>query len=491
MEFERLPEEFARPPMEPATAMEPKGMPEEISFAPERRCDEPREEFEGKSGGNAGDEGDGSRHGLVKKLMMMPVVTSIATLSIVFASYGVDPLGDDFLNHEGYHDYFEEHDKDHDKDRDRSSDHGHSDGRGNVREYPGDLTDAHVQVIYVPTGEEYYAEGTGEAALADAREWVERQGGDPDSLTYVNDYVTYQKKADGAFVGDEDYLEGAYDPFGNIHEVETLHVIYYAYASVDDVPADVSNDLGDNHGEPDDYGESDHYPFPELTNLDPDFEGNYASSRLIDVPYDGSEEFIRIYSLGDEDYVFLHAGQYWKDYEGITEETRRGISYDAERNVLTLQNFEAEILGVNLMGNGFTIELIGNSYVNQVTVWGYHYGGSVRFTGSGSLVINDHYASATGGLVLDAEDSESCMMVEDGVILEIYGGNQEQYVPAIQVKDSTMDRVIYYSPEMELYAKAAMAGSAGEGTEVKEGYISLVSAPDGTRADYVHFAPKE
>ena len=473
--------------MEPATAMEPKGMPEEISSAPERRCDEPREEFEGKSGGNAGDEADGNRHGLVKKLMMMPVVTSIATLSIVFASYGVDPLGDDFLNHEGYHDYFEEHGKD----DGRSSEHGRSTGRNNVREYPGDLTDAYIHVTYVPTWEEYFAGGTGEVALGYAREWVAEQGGDPDSLTYVDHYFSTRLYADGPIVGDSDNLAGAYDPWGNIHEEEVVHIMYYAYESVDDVPADVSYEPGNGQADPDEYGESDHYPFPELTNLDPDFEGNYASSKFVDVPYDGSEEFIRIYFLGDSDYTFIHAGRYWQDYEGVVEETRSGISYDAERNVLTLQNFEAEILGVNLMGNGFTIELIGNSYVNQVTVWGYHYGGSVRFTGSGSLVINDHYASATGGLVLDAEDSESCMMVEDGVILEIYGGNQEQYVPAIQVKDSTMDRVIYYSPEMELYAKATMAGSAGEGTEVKEGYISLVVAPDGTRADYVHFAPKE
>lgn len=487
MEFERLPEEFARPPMEPATAMEPKGMPEEIVSVPEQRCNEPREEFEGRSGGNDGEDGGTTRHSLVKKLMMMPVVTTVATLSIVFASYGVDPLGDDFLNHEGYHDSFEEHDKD----RGGSGEQGRSKGRENVREYPGDITDAYIHVTYVPTGEEYFAGGTGEVALQYAREWVAEQGGDPDSLTYVDHYVSTRLYADGPIVGDPDNLADAYDPWGNIHEEEVVHIMYYAYKSVDDVPADVSYDPGEGQADPGDYEESDHYPFPDLPNLDPDFDGYYASSNFVDVQYDGSEEFIRIYFLGDSDYTFIHAGQYWKDYEGVVEESRSGISYDAARNVLTLQNFEAEILGVNLMGNGFTIELIGNSYVNQVTIWGYHYGGSVRFTGSGSLVINDHYASATGGLVLDAEDSESCVMVEDGVILEIYGGSAEHYTPAIQVNNSTMDPVIYYSPAMELYAKATMAGSAGEGREVLENYTCVIIAPDGSRADYVHFAPKE
>lgn len=484
MEFERLPEEFARPPMEPATAMEPKGMPEEIFSTQEQRGDKPGDEFEGKSGGSAGEGEDGSRHGLVKKLMMMPVVTTIATLSIVFASYGVDPLGDDFLNHEGYHDYFVERDKDHDKDHDRSSNHGRSDGRGNVREYPGDLTDAHIQVIYVPTGEEYYAEGTGEAALEDAREWVERQGGDPDSLTYVNDYVTYQKKADGPIVGDEDDLEGAYDPFGNIHEVETLHVIYYAYASVDDVPADFGNDH-------DDHNENDEYYFPELSNLEPDFEGNYASTQLYQPPFLGSEEFVRMGFSGDQEYTYLHAGQYWKEQLGAQEVRRSDVSYDAERNVLTLHDCEADLLDVNLMGNGFTIELIGNNYVNQVVIWGYHYGGSVRFTGSGSLVINDHYAREDGGLILKAEDSESCIMVEDDVILEIYGSNGEQYMPAILVLESDMDPVLYHSPAVEVYAKSSATGSSGEGTMVREDDAFVITAPDGTVADYVHFAPKE
>lgn len=225
--------------------------------------------------------------------------------------------------------------------------------------------------------------------------------------------------------------------------------------------------------------------------MDPDLDGNYAGTRLYGDQYMGSEEYVRFYASGDDGYTYLHAGQYWKDYEGAAEVTRSGISYDAERNVLTLRDFAAEILDVNLMGNGFTIELIGNSYVNQVVIWGFHYGGSVRFMGSGSLVINDHYANVNGGLILQCEESESCIMVEDGVTLEIYGGSPEQYTPAIQVVDSIMDPVIYYSSAMELYAKATLAGSAGEGSEVRENYVCLITAPDGSRADYIHFAPRE
>ena len=487
MEFERLPEEFARPPMEPATAMEPKGMPEEIFSTPEQRGDKPGDEFEGKSGGSAGDGEDGSRHGLVKKLMMMPVATTIATLTIVFASYGVDPLGDDFLNHEGYHDYVEEHEKDHE----RSGDHGHSSGRENVREYPGDITDAYVHVTYVPTGEEYFAGGTGEYALNDAREWVAEQGGDPDSLTYVDHYFSTRLYADGPIVGDPDNLASAYDPWGNIHEEEVVHIMYYAYESVDDVPADVSYDPENGRDGLGDYGEQDQYVFPELNNLEPDFDGNYAATALYYPPFMGSEEYVRMGFSGDQEYTYLHAGQFWKDQYGAQEVRRSDVSYDAEKNVLTLHDCEAEVLDVNLMGNGFTIELIGNNYVNQVVIWGYQYGGSVRFTGSGSLVINDHYATPTGGLLLRAENSESCIMVEDDVILEIYGYHDDQLIPAVRVLESTMDPVLYHSPAVEVYAKSTMTGSSGEGIMIRDGDGFVITAPDGTVADYVHFAPKE
>jgi len=227
--------------------------------------------------------------------------------------------------------------------------------------------------------------------------------------------------------------------------------------------------------------------FPELDNLDPDFEGNYAWSG------EGTEEYVRFYRENDDTGYYLVKGSAWDKYDaaGQLVSDEPGISYDRDSNTLTLTDFSGYYLDVNLMGNGFTIELIGNNYVNQVVIWGYHYGGSVRFTGSGSLVINDHYAREDGGLILKAEDSESCIMVEDDVILEIYGSNGEQYMPAILVLESDMDPVLYHSPAVEVYAKSSATGSSGEGTMVREDDAFVITAPDGTVADYVHFAPKE
>lgn len=63
--------------------------------------------------------------------------------------------------------------------------------------------------------------------------------------------------------------------------------------------------------------------------------------------------------------------------------------YDISTNTLTLDNFTGEVLEVNLMGNGFTINLIGENHLDELIMWGAGYGGSVTFTGTGSLTLNE------------------------------------------------------------------------------------------------------
>ncbi len=95
-----------------------------------------------------------------------------------------------------------------------------------------------------------------------------------------------------------------------------------------------------------------------------------------------------------------------------------GASYDLATNTLTLENFTGRQINVNMMGNGFKIKLVGDNYLEQILVWGFGYGGSVTFTGDGSLTL---YNSGGKALVLEAEDSESCIMIDKGVSLDIYG----------------------------------------------------------------------
>ncbi|MBO4750474.1 MAG: hypothetical protein J5546_09165 [Lachnospiraceae bacterium] len=80
-------------------------MPIEVAspIAPSTLITEPtkvQEEFSGKSGGAESETA--KLHKLVKRLMLLPTATALATASLFFASAGVDPLKDDFLSQENY-----------------------------------------------------------------------------------------------------------------------------------------------------------------------------------------------------------------------------------------------------------------------------------------------------------------------------------------------------------------------------------------------------
>ena len=194
--------------------------------------------------------------------------------------------------------------------------------------------------------------------------------------------------------------------------------------------------------------------FPTLGNLDPDFAGDYAWSG------DGSEEYIRFSRDGDAEASYLQKGGAWDVYdpEGkvVTDDA---AVYDRGSNTLTLSGFDAAMLDVNLMGNGFTIDLVGDNHIGAISVWGAMYGGSVKFTGDGTLTV-DH------GIVLNCEGSGSCLMVAKGVTLDVTGESG-----AINIYDSTLtDTAIYLSKSLEI--DGGKTGSVGDPIE----------APDGTMA---------
>ena len=122
-----------------------------------------------------------------------------------------------------------------------------------------------------------------------------------------------------------------------------------------------------------------------------------------------------------------------------------GASYDEATNTLTLENFDrpGTYINVNLMGNGFKIRLVGNNTAKCLVAWGFYYGGSVTFTGDGTLTLlnNDGY-----GIDMRAEDSKSCIMIEPTVTLDVAGG-----YGAIILQDSRADKGIYYLEPMIMY----------------------------------------
>ena len=97
----------------------------------------------------------------------------------------------------------------------------------------------------------------------------------------------------------------------------------------------------------------------------------------------GSEEYLYV------DSQYLHAGTIYTD-NGTAIGTVSGASYDKTTNTLTLNNFTGGVIDANLLGNGFKIELIGENSLDYICIWGAMYGGSVTFTGSGSIKINEN-----------------------------------------------------------------------------------------------------
>ncbi len=259
-------------------------------------------EFGGASGGRARE--GASRHERLKRLFLVPVASAIAAVSIIFASLGSDPLGNDFLN------------------KPSSS-------------------------VVTPT-------------------------------TPVTPTPTPPKP------------------------------------STDTEPPETEKT-------PDEYDDS----FPAIVNADPDFAGDFAWAGM------GSEEYLIV------DGNFLHAGTYYSTSGVDIVGAIPGASYDKETNTLTLTDYHGSFIDANLMGNGFKIELVGDNSLDYVQAWGAMYGGSVTFTGEGSITLNEN-KTAVSGINLNCEGSPSRLMIDRGVTLDVYGS------PALSINDSTVDDTVVY-----------------------------------------------
>ena len=151
------------------------------------------------------------------------------------------------------------------------------------------------------------------------------------------------------------------------------------------------------------------------------------------------------YGILDEDYiqVFDRQANRWEFLYLNRNQTQNtvsqsGISYDRSTNTLTLNNYHGAGISANMMGNSFTVELIGENVLTQdFMIWGFYTAGSVHFTGTGSLSINTDLVSPIG-LDLECEFSESCIMIDESVTLDIYGSTY-----ALVVNGTITDKGVY------------------------------------------------
>ncbi|MBQ6293050.1 MAG: hypothetical protein IJK77_04190 [Lachnospiraceae bacterium] len=166
--------------------------------------------------------------------------------------------------------------------------------------------------------------------------------------------------------------------------------------------------------------------FPNLPNPNPNTS----------VPSYGvlNEDYIQIFdrTARTESFIYVNPAT------GAPTVSVPGLSYDRSTNTLTMNNYHGAGISANLLGNGFTVELVGENELTQCfMVWGFYTGGSVHFTGSGSLTINSGQEQPIG-LQLLCEFSTSCIMIDDSVTLDIYGS-----VSAVELQDTDAEKAIY------------------------------------------------
>ncbi|MBQ9413803.1 MAG: dockerin type I repeat-containing protein [Clostridia bacterium] len=101
-----------------------------------------------------------------------------------------------------------------------------------------------------------------------------------------------------------------------------------------------------------------------------------------------------------------------------------GVTYDRETNTLTLDNLKQArwLLETEMMGDDLIINLVGHNELAKIVVLGDEWGGSVKFEGDGSLILNEDrlYESA---IVFEPAGADVMMTVGKNVSLYFYGEN--------------------------------------------------------------------
>ena len=99
------------------------------------------------------------------------------------------------------------------------------------------------------------------------------------------------------------------------------------------------------------------------------------------------------YGTWDEAYIIFFNQEGYKDVyrQSTVKNEMNGAVYNKSTNTLTITNLQTDMsLETNLMGDDFKINVVGTNKIPRISVWGYGYGGSVYFTGTGTLTVNEN-----------------------------------------------------------------------------------------------------
>ncbi|HAQ63345.1 MAG TPA: hypothetical protein DCR23_02675, partial [Ruminococcaceae bacterium] len=111
-------------------------------------------------------------------------------------------------------------------------------------------------------------------------------------------------------------------------------------------------------------------------------------------------------------------------YEGKAahNDAVNGATYDTASNTLTIDNYRhpENRLSVNMMGDDFRLNVVGECELADIVVWGDGWGGSITITGNGTLTVNESRI-APCAIMLNAEFVEASLTVDADVTLHLYG----------------------------------------------------------------------
>jgi len=179
--------------------------------------------------------------------------------------------------------------------------------------------------------------------------------------------------------------------------------------------------------------------FPVLSNLEPNGLLNNEGNTL-------DEQYILIKQNGTS--ASLCAGNVRPELQSILTDGDASVYYEESSNTVYLKDATLQHLEANLMGNSFTVNVSGECNVDELIGWGFFYGGSITITGTGTLNIG-YGNTPQYGILIHGENSESCLMIDRGVTLNVKGS-----VAAISIEETTMSQAIYcLSPADSSYSR--------------------------------------
>ncbi len=240
--------------------------------------------------------------------------------------------------------------------------------------------------------------------------------------------------------------------------------------------------------QPPDDGSLDHadLAFPALTNLEPNGPvepyGSLNEEFVIieDIPDLSGNVSLWLgdaYGHYDENNVWVKSAFYPDDLKNF------GAVYDRGSNTLYLDDYKiGGGLNINWMGNGFKLVVHGDCHLDYIIAWGFMWGGSITITGDGKLTVGENRTKAVG-ILFEAENSASCLMIDSGVELDVIGkGN------AILIRQTTMEKAIYYLEPLTLSAgmRSSIADPESEGS-----YYCDIADENGVSLTHVTFSRPE